>query len=159
MNADLIIAMETFNTGEYTAVLCKGDLTYTSMERGVKPLVAWIDSGIDLTGFSAADKIVGKAAAFLYVLLGVKGVYAQVISEAAIKVFAENGIDCQFDISVKNIINRAGTGICPMEETVENISSPFEALTAVKLKLTQLSKGIGETRLNQIMGIIKEKSE
>jgi len=60
MNTDLISAMETFNTGEYTAVLCKGDLTYTSMEHGVKPLVAWIDSGFDFTGFSAADKIVGK---------------------------------------------------------------------------------------------------
>jgi len=139
MNADLISAMETFNTGEYTAVLCKSDLTYTSTERGVKPLVAWIDSGIDLAGFSAADKIIGKAASFLYVLLGVKAVYARVMSEAAINVFAENGIDCQFDISVKNIINRAGTGICPMEETVEKISSPFEALTAVKLKLAHLS--------------------
>ncbi len=140
MNADLISAMETFNTGEYTAVLCRSNLTYTSTERGVKPLLAWIDSRINLTRFSAADKIVGKAAALLYVLLGVKAVYARVISEAAIKVFAENGIDCQYDVSVKNIINRASTGICPMEEAVSELSDPKAALEAIRAKLILLAK-------------------
>lgn len=140
MNADLISAMETFNTGEYTAVLCKGDRTCTSTERGVKPIVAWINSEIGFAGFSAADKIVGKAAAFLYVLLGVKAVYAQVMSEAAIRVFADSGIEYQCDISVKNIINRTGTGICPMEETVNELSDPKEALKAIRAKLTRLAK-------------------
>ncbi len=141
MKADLTKAINTLNAGKYTCVLCKDNMVYTSTERGVKPLIEWLDGNIDLKGFSAADKVVGKAAAFLYVLLGVSEVYARVMSEAAIRVFAENGVDYQYDLSVKNIINRAKTGLCPMEQTVEKISSPTEALTAVRLKLSQLSQG------------------
>ncbi len=142
MKADLTKAIDTLNGGSYTCVLCKDNTIYTSTERGVKPLIGWLDGNIDLKGFSAADKVVGKAAAFLYVLLGVKEVYARVMSEAAIRVFTENGIGFQYDESVKNIINRTKTGMCPMEETVKEISSPSEALTAVRSKLAQLSKGI-----------------
>ncbi len=139
MKADLTKAIDTLNSGTYTCVLCKDNTVYTSTERGVKPLIEWLDGNIDLKGFSAADKVVGKAAAFLYVLLGVSEVYARVMSEAAIQVFTENGIAFQYDLSAKNIINRAKTGLCPMEQTVKEISSPSEALTAVRSKLTQLS--------------------
>lgn len=142
MKADLTKAIDTLNGGNYTCVLCRDNTLYTSTERGVKPLIEWLDGNIDLKGYSAADKVVGKAAAFLYVLLGVSEVYAHVMSEGAIQVFTKNGIAFQYDISAKNIINRTKTGICPMEQATEKISSPTEALAAVRLKLTQLSKGI-----------------
>ena len=138
MNNDLIKATEILKNGEYTCVLCRGDVMYTGKERGVKPLLDWIQSDIDFNGFSAADKVVGNAAAFLYVLLAVKAVYAQVMSEPAASTLTKNGIDVHYDVSVKNIINRSGTGICPMEETVSGISSPQEALDAIKLKLKML---------------------
>ena len=66
--------------GGYTCVICGGDKVYTSHERGVKPLLELLEQGAELKGFSAADRVVGKAAAFLYVLLGVSAVYAGVIS-------------------------------------------------------------------------------
>ncbi len=138
MNNDLIKAIEVLKNGEYTCVLCKEDVVYTGKERGVKPLLDWTESDIDFKGFSAADKVVGNAAAFLYVILGVKEVYAQVMSEPAASTLIKNGIDVHYDVSVKNIINRSGTGICPMEETVNDISSPQEALNAIKLKLKML---------------------
>ncbi len=36
----------------------------------------WLGSGMDFRGCAAADKIVGKASAMLFVLAGVKAVYA-----------------------------------------------------------------------------------
>ena len=69
---------------------------------------------------------------------GVKEVYAHVMSDEAIRALAENGIQQQCDVSVKNIINRAGTGICPMEEATREISDPKEALQAIKQRLTEL---------------------
>lgn len=48
----------------------------TSTDNGVKPLLSLIDSGKTLSGYSAADRVVGNGAAYLYVLLGVKSVYA-----------------------------------------------------------------------------------
>lgn len=139
MKTDLSTAIETLNNGRYTCVLCKDGEFYTSAERGVKPLVGLLDSGADLREFSAADKVVGKAAAFLYVLLGVKSVYAHVMSEGAVGVFSENNIGYQCDTTARKIINRAGTGICPMEEAVGDLSDPNDALQAIRAKLKQLS--------------------
>ncbi|MDE7157453.1 MAG: DUF1893 domain-containing protein, partial [Lachnospiraceae bacterium] len=113
-------------------------IVYTGMERGVKPLLDWLDSDKEFRGFCAADKVVGKAAAFLYVLLGVETVYAPVMSRGAIDTLEQYDIQPLYDCSVDKIINRAKTGICPMEETVWDISSPEEALRAIKIKLTKL---------------------
>lgn len=114
---------------------------YTSTERGVKPLLNWLDRGTDVKGFSAADKVVGRAAAFLYILLGVKEVYAPVMSQGAISTLAENGIEVRYDISAEHIINRGGTGYCPMEEAVSGLSDPEEALEAVRKRLVELKAG------------------
>lgn len=139
MKNNLIKAIDTLNSGQYTCVLCKGDGLYTSTERGVKPLIDWLDSETELKDFSAADKVVGKAAAFLYVLLGVKEVYAPVMSESAIYTLARNGVQPHCDKSVKSIINRTGTGICPMEEAVGDIIVPSDALAAIRLRLAELN--------------------
>lgn len=139
MKADLTKAIDALNGGNYTCVLCKDNTIYTSTERGVRPLIECIDGNIDLKGFSAADKIVGKAAAFMYVLLGVKEVYAHVMSEGASKVFTENNIEFLCGNSVQKIMNRAGTGVCPMEETVGELSNPREALEAIRSKLIRLT--------------------
>lgn len=138
MKTNVKKAIEILNKGEYTCVLCGEDTVYTSMERGVKPLLDWLDDHKEFKGFCAADKVVGKAAAFLYVLLGVETVYAPVMSRGAIDILERYDIRFFYDCSADKIINRAGTGICPMEETVWDISNPEEALKAIKIKLTDL---------------------
>ena len=45
MKADLEKAKAIFTGSDYTCVLCKGDTVYTGTERGVKPLIAWINNG------------------------------------------------------------------------------------------------------------------
>jgi hypothetical protein len=131
-------AIELLHSGQYTCVLCKGEKTYTSTENGIKPLLGWLDSGLNLQGFSAADRVAGKAAAFLYVRLGVKEVYADVMSEAAAAVFAEYDIEAKAGTSVKNIINRAGTGNCPMEEAVKDVDEPGSAERVLREKLLSM---------------------
>lgn len=142
MNCDLVNAVKILNKENYTCVLCCGDNQYTSAKCGVKPLLDWLESGMDFNGFSAADKVVGNAAAFLYVLLGVKAVYALVISEAAIHTLKENGVEIQYDLAVKYIVNRTGDGCCPMEECVKGLSDPKKALCAIRIKLKELMNGI-----------------
>lgn len=132
MNSDLAQAKSLLKDGEYTCVLCKHEEIHTSMKRGVLPLVEWLDSDIDFHEFSVADKVVGKAAAFLYSILGVKEVYAPVMSEAAIHTLAKYGINPTCDVPVKSIINRTGTGICPMEQAVKDIQEPEQAFMAIK---------------------------
>lgn len=138
MKTDLEKAKKLLDNGGYTCVLCKEDITYTTAERGVKPLLEWLDSKTEVRGFCAADKVVGKAAAFLYVLLGVKEVYAHVMSESAIHTLSEYGIQSVCDISVQGIINRAGTGPCPMEQAVRGVDNPKQAQKAIINTLKQL---------------------
>ena len=85
----------------YTCVLCKGEKVYTSTARGVGPLIRWLDEKTDLNGFCAADKVVGKAAAALYVLLGVAAVYAPVMSGMAVQMLEEHGIEVRYDQCVR----------------------------------------------------------
>ena len=39
---------------------------------------------------------------------------------------------------VENIINRAGTGICPFEAAVLDIQTPEDALTAIRAKMQEM---------------------
>ena len=138
MNNDLRQAKNRLAEDACTCVVVKDDAIYYARERGVKPLLTWLADGTDLQGFSAADKVVGPGAACLYVLLKVRAVYAPVMSEAAIAVLREYGIELEYDIAVPAIFNRDRTGFCPMEQAVRDISQPAEALAAIRQRLAQL---------------------
>ncbi len=138
MQADLEKARQLLITCGYTCVLSRDDRQYTSFQRGVKPLLQWLDAGIPLHGFCAADKVVGKAAAYLYVLLGVTAVYAQVISSPSLQVLEAAGIQVMYDTPVEAIRNRTNTGLCPMEQAVTNARDPGHALELVRQALARL---------------------
>ncbi len=138
MKHDLSRAVELLHNGSYTCVLIKGDKVYTSRERGVKPLMTFLAEGVELSGFCAADKVVGKATALLYVLLGVDCVYACVASEPAAEVFCAHGVPLTCDAVVPAIRNRAGTGFCPMEQATRDITDPKDAPRAIKDALAKL---------------------
>lgn len=138
MQTDLDRAKQTLTRGGHTAVLCREDTVYITDERGVKPLLDWIAAGTDLAGFSAADKAVGKAAALLYVLLGVRAVYAPLMSEPARRVLEDHGITAGWEQLVPAIRNRSGDGLCPMEQAVWEIEEPETALAAIRAKIAQM---------------------
>lgn len=121
-----------------TCVLSDGNRLIKSRERGVKPLIGFIESGKSFKGFTAADKVVGKAAALLYALMGVTALYAGVISAGALEVCNSNGIYVEYGKSVQYIINRNGDGVCPMEQATAQISDPLAAFEAIKQRLAQL---------------------
>lgn len=125
-------------SGNYTCVAVSAADTYTSTLRGVKPLLDLIDSGKSLKDYSVADRVVGRAAAFLYVILKADEVYADVMSKGALEVFSEYGIRAEYGELTDRIINRAKTGMCPMESAVLGIDEPFAAADAVRKKLRTL---------------------
>jgi hypothetical protein len=129
---------DILNGSHYTCVLCSGDEVLTTDLRGVKPLVRWLMEGRSFQGFSAADKVVGKATAFLYCLLGVSDVHALVMSQSALAVLQSNGIEARYDTLVEHIINRKGDGICPFEAVVMEIKEPQDALPVILEKMAQM---------------------
>jgi hypothetical protein len=123
---------------DLTLVLVLNENIYKSSEKGIKPLLQLLNSGKNYLNYSAADKIVGKAAAMLYKLLNINNIYGEVMSISAINFLEQNNINFKYKIKTKEIINRKGTGICPMEETVLNIENPTEAKKLLEDKLKEL---------------------
>ncbi len=125
---------------QLTCALVLGEMVYISEERGVKPLLDCYYEKKMPSGFSAADKVVGKAAAFLYVLLGATELYADVLSRPALAVLQQNGIAVSYEQLTDAIRNRAGTGFCPMETAVLALDDPTEALRAIENTRMALQK-------------------
>lgn len=140
MSGNLEKAVELLKTEHYTFAAVSGEKKLTSIHRGIKPLLEILDSGEDLHGFSAADKVIGKAAAFIYVLLEPDKIYAEVISKPAMEVLEKYNIKTCFGTITEAIRNRDNTGFCPMETAVKNAKSPDEALVLIRRKLDELSK-------------------
>ncbi len=124
-----------------TCVVCKGNNIHISQKRGVAPLMELLDGGADIRGYSAADKAVGKAAAMLFVLLGISEIYAAVMSRGAKAVFDEHGIKYSCGEEVEYIVNRQKDGMCPMERAVRDIDDPAEAPKKIKETIEKLRKG------------------
>jgi hypothetical protein len=97
-----------------------------------------LEQGVNADGFYAADKVVGKATAFLYVRLGVAAVYAAVISEAAVAVLQEHGVAVESDRVVPFIINRRGDGMCPFEAAVTEVTDPAKAYAVIRRKMEEM---------------------
>lgn len=135
---DLKRAKEYLQTQGCTCVLCRGERMHTSLLRGVAPLLNFLDAGTDLAGFAAADKVVGKATAFLYCLLDVRAVWAGVMSRSALQVLGEHGIEAHYDCLTDAIRNRRQDGFCPMETATRDLQDPHRALEAIRTTLKRL---------------------
>lgn len=135
---DVQRAKRLLDENGYTCVFVKGESELTSRDRGIKPIMDLISHGVNLKGYSAADKIVGKAAALLYVFAGIAEVYAETVSLAAMQVLKNNNIPFAYGTHTEKIINRRGDDVCPMEKTVLDISAPDKAYEALKKKLQNL---------------------
>ena len=138
MNHELTGAKALLLEDGYTCVLQKDERVYSSTQRGIAPLMQWLATETELQGFSAADKVVGKAAAYLYVLLQVKAVHACVISQPALEVLERYGITVSYDGLVPAIRNRTDTGFCPMESAVLYVDDAEEAYTVLQQKLASM---------------------
>ena len=128
---DLLHAKRLLTDGGYSCVLCRGETVLTSCQRGVTPMLEWLGGALALDGYAAADKVVGKAAAMLFVYAGVSQVYGRVMSRAALALFAQHGVLATYGALVDAVKNRAGTGLCPMELAVANMDDPAAALAVI----------------------------
>lgn len=135
---DLTKAIALLAQSGDTCVLCRENQVIRDARRGIRPLLELLDSGIDLSGFSAADKVVGKAAAHVYCLLNIRCLHAGVLSLPAKSLLERGGIPVTYDTLVPAIQNRAQTGLCPMESAVWHISDHNEAVQAVRTALSPL---------------------
>lgn len=116
-----------------SCVIRNGAETRIFRERGVKDLFRLLqEDPAFLAGACVADKVVGKGAAALMVLGGVRGVYAEVVSAPALGLFSAAHIPVEYGIEVPHIINRAKTGWCPVETLCRDCRTAEECLPLIR---------------------------
>lgn len=122
-------------------VVGNADRIETFNRRGVIDLLELLrNSPQTLSGASLADKVVGKGAAALMALGGVRELYAGVISTPALNLLRDRGITVEFDTETPAIINRAGTGPCPVETLCSDCRTPAECLPLIENFVNNLQR-------------------
>lgn len=124
----------------HSLCLCKDGAWFTDDGRGISPMLRLLGENRDLRGYAAADSIVGKAAAMLFVKAGIAAVYGEVMSGAGRAYLEAHGIPCAYGVLTEKIINRKGDGICPMEQAVAELDDADEGYRALCDKLNSLRK-------------------
>lgn len=133
---DLKCAIQNLDT--HSICLCKNGECITEDGRGIAPIMKLIQEGVDLTGYSAADLIVGKAAAMLFVRAGIVAVHGRTLSQSAKEFLEKHHVPYSYDVLVDRIINRNGTDICPMEKMVLEIEDVDLGYIALHNKLMEM---------------------
>lgn len=125
----------------HALVLLNGSI-HTYDERGVSTLYRLLQENAPLLkGALVADKVVGKAAAALMVLGGVREVYADVVSQLALDLLGKTKVEVSYGKVVPHIVNRLGTDWCPMETRCVDCQTPEECLVEIEKFIKDMAKG------------------
>ena len=147
MNKLLKSAVDVFYRTEAGNVIYReNEEPVLSNEKGIKPLMTQLRSNKAAFKEAAiADKVIGKAAAWMAVLGGAKAVYGKTMSEGAVEILEHAGISYDYRHLVPFIVNRTKDGKCPLEEAVWDVS---DADTAYK-KLEERIAGLMQAKKEQ----------
>lgn len=117
-------------------LIYSGDqLLHSSASIGVKPLLEFMDrypEGSGGKGLVLIDKVIGKAALLLAVLLGIRVIHTHVASLAAVEAAKLHQVDLHAATVVPHIINREKTDLCPLEQSVMETDDPLVALGNIR---------------------------
>lgn len=110
--------------GNFSCVIRNGEEVRTFTQRGVADLYDLLKKNPEfLEGAYVADKVIGKAAASLMIIGGVKNIYADTISQAAIDILSTTDISVDYKEKVDYIQNRDQSGWCPLEKLTKEEKS------------------------------------
>ena len=102
-------------------------------QHGVQDLLSLVENEPQrLQGAVVADKTIGKAAAALMVVGGVKQAYTNTISTPAREMLEKAGIQVFANDEVEMILNRDRSGQCPMDKSLNETDDPQECVNILK---------------------------
>ena len=126
-----------------SCVVLKDGVCHSFHRRGVADLYHLLKNDPALLdGAFVADKVVGKGAAALMCLGGVSAVWSRVMSRSALRLFTRSGVEATYETLTDHIINRAGTGICPVEQLCSEADTPEECLPLIEKFLESIAKNV-----------------
>ncbi len=135
------IACEALSGEKLAIVIAKNEkIIFSSDKKGISELAKAVSEN-KIEGGSAADRVIGKAAAMLLIHGKIKEIYAETISEPAIKILFDYNIPFAFGQKTEAIKN--GQDLCPFEKLCLDIDSPEIAFTEINNLLEKFRKSRG----------------
>lgn len=132
--------VQILKESNHSLVIYKNDIS-TYDGRGISDLFRLLhEQPATLEDALLADKIVGKGAAALMALGKVKEMYADIISQSALELLEQEGIRTTYGKLVSNIINRAGTGMCPVEARCLPCKTPAECFEQIRVFIKEMKQ-------------------
>ncbi len=127
--------------GSTFVIIKNGEKIHNSQGIGVKPIMEVISQHPEfLQDATVLDKIIGKAAAILLIKYGVREVYGEIMSQLATEILKAHGVEFSYGKLVKNIQNRAGDDLCPLEKSVIVTDDIEKGVENIKHTIAQLMK-------------------
>ena len=119
-------------------------LLHRSQSIGVKPLLEFMENHPEESeehDLLLIDKVIGKAALLLSVLLSIKTIHTPVASKAAVEAAKIHGVMLHAETVVPYITNREKNGMCPLEQSVLDTNDPQVALENIRAAIRILMAG------------------
>lgn len=117
-----------------TMVVVKNkEIIFKSKDKGIKPMYILATEYRSLgENASLADRVIGKGASILCDYVGIKEVFAELISDSGINTLNNCKIPFTMEKSCQYIKNRDKTDYCPIEKISNNIEEPILLLERLK---------------------------
>ena len=128
--------LEMLNQQGLSLLVFNHDSLTTHANRGIQDLLQLISEQPErLNGAIAADKIIGKSAAAIMIVGGVKQVHTNLICTPARELFEAHGVRIFATEEVPMIYNRDRSGMCPMDTQINGIESVEECADILQAAL------------------------
>ena len=125
--------LEMLNEQGLSLLVYNHDELTTHANRGIQDLLQLISEQPErLKGAVIADKIIGKSAAAIMIVGGVKQVHTNIICTPARELFEANGVQVFASEEVPMIMNRNRSGMCPMDTQINEVESVEECVAILQ---------------------------
>lgn len=130
--ADLLAEMKArIDAGAAVVVAKDGVIIAEEEGHGVEPVLRLLDAD-RLRGAIVFDRVVGRAAASVFVVGGAKKAFTLLADEGSAAFCREHGLALTAEKTVDRILNRDRTGACPLEQAVDGIDDPRKMVDAIR---------------------------
>ena len=137
--SELLAEMQRIVREGASIVVARGGVIRTRQKGpGVMPTLQLLDAE-RLAGATVCDKVVGRAAAAIFIVGRVKSVWAEVMSEEAAALLSAHGVSCSAAETVKEILNKDRSARCPLEIASDGKDDPEEIVRAVREKTERMA--------------------
>ena len=131
--------LDTLNAQGLSLIVRNHGVETTYTQHGVRDLYDLQSTSI-LKGAAVADKVIGKGAATLMIVGGVRYATTNTISQEALQMLQQEGVEVTYQQVVAQIPNHDNTGECPLEQHLHGITNPDDCLPIVNTFVESMTK-------------------